>query len=160
MRVGARSYRRATLATGLPYVEGGIDMTRQQIKVGVVVALWMCALGLKITAQDRSGLKVPDGLALSDFKGYESWPVIAPSETGTSIKAIVGNTVMIDAYNAGFPGNAKAVPDGAMMAKIEWSKQSNAASPYAVTVPNKLVSLAFMLKDSKRFPNSASYGVR
>jgi hypothetical protein len=133
-------------------------MTRQHFKLCVAIGVWMCVLGLKIAAQDRFTLKVPGGLALAEFKGYEAWQAIAPSETETSIKGIVGNPIMIDAYRAGFPGNGKPVPDGAMIAKIEWSKQSNAASPYAVTVPNKLLSLAFMVKDSKRFPNSGGWG--
>jgi hypothetical protein len=133
-------------------------MTRQQFKVGVAIGVWMCVLGLKIAAQDRSTLKVPGGLAFSEFKGYEAWQVIAPSETDNGTKAIVGNPVMINAYRSGFPGNGKPAPDGAMIAKIEWSKQSNAVSPYAVTVPDKLLSLAFMVKDSKRFPNSGGWG--
>jgi hypothetical protein len=116
------------------------------------------AVTLSVRAQDRSPVKVPDGLALSDFKGYESWQTIAPSETPEGIKAILGNSVMIAAYNAGIPANGKAVPDGAMMVKIEWSKHPNDASPYAVSVPDVLKSLAFMVKDSKRFAASGGWG--
>jgi len=133
-------------------------MKQQLLKVGLVVGVWMCALGLRAAAQDRSTLRVPDGLAFSEFKGYEAWQVIAPSATDTSMKAIVGNAIMMNAYRAGAPANGKAVPDGAMIAKIEWSRQSNAVSPYPVTVPDKLVSLAFMVKDSKRFPKSGGWG--
>lgn len=133
-------------------------MKRQYIRVAVVVAAGMYALTFAVAAQNRTALKVPDGLGLSEFKGYETWQVIAPSYTDTGIKAIVGNPIMINAYRAGFPGNGKAVPDGAMMAKIEWSKQSNPTSPYTVTVPNQLASLAFMVKDAKRFPASAGWG--
>ena len=39
-----------------------------------------------LTAQDRSTIKVPDGLSLSVFAGYEGWQVIAPSETDHGIK--------------------------------------------------------------------------
>lgn len=43
------------------------------------------------------------------------------------MKSILGNAVMIKAYSEGFPSNGKAVPDGAMMAKIEWVKHPNTA---------------------------------
>ena len=39
---------------------------------------------------------------------------------------------MMKAYADGFPANGKAVPDGAMMAKIEWEKKGDVDSPYAV----------------------------
>ena len=110
-----------------------------------------------LTAQDRSTVKVPDGLALSEFKGYETWQVIAPSETDHGIKAIVGNPIMMKAYSDGIPANGKPVPDGAMMAKIEWTKKPDAQSPYAVTVPDTLKSLSFMVKDSKRYADTGGW---
>ena len=45
-----------------------------------------------------------------------------------------------------------------MIAKIEWAKITNAASPYAVTVPGKLNDISFMVKDSKRFPDTDGWG--
>jgi hypothetical protein len=59
-----------------------------------------------LPAQDRFTLKVPNGIAFSEFKGYETWQVIAPSQPdneggcGSSpapgcIKAVLGNPVMI-----------------------------------------------------------------
>ncbi len=113
---------------------------------------------LSVAAQDRSNAKVPDGLALSEFKGYEAWQTIAPSQTESSVKSILGNAVMIKAYSDGFPGNGHAVPDGAMMVKIEWVKHADTASPYPVEVPDHLKSVSFMLKDAKRFPNTAGWG--
>jgi len=50
-------------------------------------------------------VKVPDGLAFSEFRGYDSWQTIAPSQTEDGVKAILGNSVMINAYKAGIPGN-------------------------------------------------------
>jgi hypothetical protein len=133
-------------------------MKQGYIVVVLTIGASILALTLTGAAQDRTGVKVPDGLALSDFKGYESWQAIAPSETPDGIKAILGNGVMIAAYHAGIPANGKAVPDGAMMAKIEWSKHSNDASPYAVSVPDTLKSVAFMMKDAKRFASSGGWG--
>ena len=131
--------------------------SKHLIAIEVVVGFMLVA-SVSFAAQDRSSVKVPDGLALSDFKGYEAWQTIAPSQTEGSVKSILGNAVMIKAYNEGFPGNGKAVPDGAMMAKIEWVKHPDTASPYPVEVPDHLKSLSFMLKDAKRFPNTAGWG--
>ena len=124
----------------------------------LLVAASTFAVTLTIAAQDRSAVKVPNGLALSEFKGYEAWQTIAPSQTEDGLKAILGNGIMIKAYDAGIPANGGAVPDGAMMAKIEWSKKSNTESPYAVTVPDKLKSLSFMIKDARRFADSGGWG--
>ena len=38
--------------------------------------------GRAISAQDKYTLQVPDGLAFSEFKGYEDWQVIAISQNG------------------------------------------------------------------------------
>ena len=133
-------------------------MTRRQSSAIVVIAASAFAVSLTLAAQDRASVKVPDGLALSDFKGYETWQTIAPSETDEGMKAILGNSVMMDAYKAGIPANAAAVPDGAMMAKLEWSKKSDEASPYAVNIPDKLKSASFMVKDAKRFAETGGWG--
>ena len=42
---------------------------------------------------------------------------------------ILGNPVMIEAYQAGIPGNGKPFPDGAKMAKIHWNPKKNAVLP-------------------------------
>jgi len=116
----------------------------------IAVAASVFFVSVALTAQDKS-VKVPDGLAVSDFKGYEGWQAIAPSYTDHGTKVILGNPIMMKAYSDGIPDNGKAVPDGAMMAKIEWTQKKDAASPYDVTVPDTLKSLSFMVKDSKRF---------
>ena len=76
-------------------------------------------VSLAVAAQDRTTLRVPNGLAFTEVKGYEGWQVIAPSQTEDGLKAILGNPAMIQTYKDGFPDNGRAVPDGAMMAKIE-----------------------------------------
>ena len=73
------------------------------------------------------------------------------------VAVIVGNPVMINAYQAGIPGSGKAFPDGARMAKIHWSPKPNEFFPEA-TVPDKLVNVDFMVKDSKRFADSGGWG--
>ena len=144
-------------------------MKGQQITAPLIVAASVLVVSVVLTAQDRFTLKVPNGIAFSEFKGYEAWQVIAPSQPdneggcGSSpapgcIKAVLGNPVMIKAYNDGIPANGKAVPDGAMMAKVEWAKKHKSAPPYAVTEPGPLIEVSFMVKDSKRFPSTNGWG--
>ncbi len=111
-----------------------------------------------VSTQDKYTLKVPNGLAFSEFKGYESWPVIAISHNGNTLAAILGNPVMIDAYKAGIPGNGKPFPDGAKMAKVHWNAKVNDHEPGAPTVPGTQHDVDFMLKDSKRFADSGGWG--
>ena len=110
--------------------------------------------GIALAAQDRSTLKVPDGLAFSEFKGYQDWQDVAVSQTDTSVKAIVANPTMIAAFRNGLPASGKTFPEGSRVAKIEWARKPNPASPYTVQVPGELKSLAFIVKDSKRFPKT------
>jgi hypothetical protein len=109
---------------------------------------------LALAAQDRYTLKIPDGLAWSEFRGYETWQDVAVSQTATSLKVIAANDAMINAYRDGVPDNGKPFPDGSKITKIEWSFKKNAVSPYFVTVPDTLKTVAFIEKDTKRFPNT------
>jgi len=110
------------------------------------------------STQDKYTLKIPNGLAFSDFRGYEGWPVIAISHNRGVVAAILGNPVMINAYKAGIPGNGKPFPDGAKMAKVHWIAKVDASEPGAPTVPGPQHDVDFMLKDSKRFADSGGWG--
>ena len=123
--------------------------------VAITIAVLSCAA---ISAQDKYTVKVPGGLAFSEFKGYEGWQVIAISHNGEHLAAIVGNPVMIDAYRAGIPDNGKPFPDGAKMAKIHWNQKKNEAAPGQPIVPGPLHDVDFMVKDSKRFADSGGWG--
>jgi hypothetical protein len=48
-------------------------------------------------------LKVPDGLAFSEFEGYDTRQTVAVNETEGSVKAILANPAMISAYKEGVP---------------------------------------------------------
>ena len=128
------------------------------ISVGITVALVAMATGAAISADDRYSLKVPDGLAFSEFRGYEGWQVISISYNGGRMAAILGNPAMIDAYKAGIPGNGRPFPDGAKMAKIHWNPKTNAAYPGQPLVPDTLHDIDFMVKDSKRFADTGGWG--
>ena len=127
------------------------------ISGGITVALAVLATGAAISAQDKYTLKVPNGLAFSEFKGYEGWQTISISHGGL-LAVILGNPAMIDAYKAGIPGNGKPFPDGAKMAKIHWNPRKHETYPGQPLVPSTLHDIDFMVKDSKRFADSGGWG--
>jgi hypothetical protein len=127
------------------------------ISAGITVALAVLATGAAISAQDRYTLKVPNGLAFSEFKGYEGWQTIAVSH-GKLLAVILGNPAMIEAFKAGIPGNGKPFPNGAKMAKIHWNPKINETEPGQPQVPDTLHDVDFMVKDSNRFADSGGWG--
>jgi hypothetical protein len=135
-------------------------MKRKGMLVSVSIAVSLAIVsGIAISAtQDKYTLRVPNGLAFSEFRGYESWQVIAVSHNGNMLAAILGNPVMIDAYKAGIPGDGKPFPDGAKMAKVHWNAKKNEAAPGQPTVPGSQHDVDFMLKDSQRFADSGGWG--
>jgi hypothetical protein len=49
------------------------------IAIGAVA---LAVLGGKaMSAQDKYAVQVPNGLAFSEFRGYEGWPTVAVSQT-------------------------------------------------------------------------------
>jgi hypothetical protein len=121
-------------------------------------------IGIGLAAQqsgqhDKYVVKVQNGLAFSEFRGYEAWQVVSVSQDGNTnlIDAIVANPVMIKAYLAGVPGNGKPFPDGAKMAKIHWNTKKTEMFP-AKTLPGTQQDVDFMVKDSKRFADSGGWG--
>jgi Cytochrome P460 len=114
--------------------------------------------GAAVSAQDKYSLKVPGGLAFSEFKGYEDWAVISVGHTDDLVKVIVGNPVVMNAFRAGVPGNGKPFPDGSKMAKVEWRPKKKPDAPYDFKMPGPIYDLDFMVKDAKRFPDSNGWG--
>src|SRR5262245_34242451 len=100
--------------------------------------------GRAISAQDKYTLKVPGGLAFSEFRGYEDWQVVSVSQTADLLKVIVANPTMIAAYKAGIPGNGKPFPDGSIISKWEWSPKKNTEAPFAVNTPDVLKDVLFI----------------
>ncbi len=124
----------------------------------LIVAVVVAVLGGRaISAQDKYTVQVPGGLAFSEFRGYESWQAVAISHAG-KVALILANPVLIDAYQAGVPGNGKPFPDGAKMAKIHWIPKQSETAPAPTTVPGTLHDVDFMAKDSKRFADSGGWG--
>ena len=133
-------------------------MSRKSVWTIAMSAAWLAALGAySISAADKYDAKVPGGIAMADFKGYESWEVISMSRNEKLVAITLGNPAMIQAYKAGAPTNGQPFPDGAKMAKIHWAPKPNAFFP-DVTVPGDLLNVDFMEKDSKRFADSGGWG--
>jgi hypothetical protein len=125
-----------------------------EVFLSVLVALAMVAA---LAAQNKYTVKVPNGLAFSEFRGYEAWQVVSISQDGPLIAATLANPVMIKAYLAGAPGNGQPFPDGSKLAKIHWNPKKMETFPLA-TVPGNQHDMDFMVKDSKRFPDSGGWG--
>jgi len=135
-------------------------MKRTLPLVMAVIAMALAVLGGRaVSAQDKDKytLKVPGGLAFSEFRGYESWQIVSISHDGPLMAAIMANPVMIKAYQDGIPGNGKPFPDGSRMAKVHWVPKQMETFP-AATVPGSQHDVDFMVKDSKRFADSGGWG--
>ena len=140
-------------------------MKRKKVVMTAAIAGVFAAMGgWAIAAQDKYTLKVPNGLAFSDFKGYEDWQAVGPSHTDAQnvMRLIVANPVMINAYKEGIPGNGKPFPEGSKIAKIEWRPKKLSDPPFSAstpdTVPGDLIAVEFIEKDSKRFPDTHGWG--
>src|SRR5262245_7808156 len=84
----------------------GASMNRKSMLTIGVATVWLAALGgLATSAQDKDkySAKVPGGLAMSEFKGYESWQAISMSRNERVVAMTLGNPEMIAAYQAGIP---------------------------------------------------------
>jgi cytochrome P460 len=140
-------------------------MKRKGIGVIVFVGVFLCVLAvLAMAAQDKYTVKVPGGLAFSEFRGYEDWQIVGPSQTDATnvIRVILANPVMMKAYREGVPANGKPFPDGSKIAKIEWQPKKITDAPFSAstpdTVPGPLTEVEFIEKDAKRFADSNGWG--
>ena len=131
---------------------------RTLISLGILASITVFTAGIAISAQDKYTVQVPNGLAFSEFRGYEDWSVIAISENEGLMAVILGNPAMIDAFREGIPDNGKPFPDGARMAKIHWTPKKQDAYPGGPEVPGAQHDVDFMVKDSKRFADSGGWG--
>jgi hypothetical protein len=108
--------------------------------------------------QEKYSLKSPDGIAFSDFRGYEDWAVVSSARTDEVLKVIVANPIMIKAYKAGIPGNGQPFPEGSKIAKLQWKPKKSTEAPFVVDVPDIFKQAFVMEKDTKRFPKTGGWG--
>ena len=125
----------------------------------LTIAIATAVLGaMAVYAQDKYSLKSPDGIALSDFRGYEDWAVVSSARTDEVLKVIVANPTMISAYKSGIPGTGQPFPDGSKIVKLQWKPKKSTEAPFAVDVPDVFKQAFVMEKDSKKFPKSGGWG--
>src|SRR2546422_853041 len=127
------------------------------LAVSVLAVLGSGAISAQDTGQAKYSVRVPNGLAFSEFRGYEGWQTVSISHNEKVMAVILASPVMINAYQSGIPGNGKPFPDGSKMAKIHWNPKKLETFPSA-TVPASLHDVDFMVKDGKRFADSGGWG--
>ena len=133
-------------------------MKRTTFSAILIIAAVVAVLGGRAISADKYTVQVPGGLAFSEFRGYEDWPVISTSDNNGKFAAILGNPVMMNALRAGVPGNGKPFPDGAKMAKIHWTPKTQGTYPGQPKVLGTQANADFMVKDSTRFADSGGWG--
>ena len=126
------------------------------------IAALLAIVGVMLHAQDQDNDKYslisPDGIAFSDFRGYEDWSLVSSARTEEVLKVIVANPAMIKAYKAGDSGNGQLFPEGSRIVKLQWKPKKSTEAPFAVDVPNVFKQAFVMEKDSKRFPKTGGWG--
>jgi len=111
--------------------------------------------------QDKFAVQVPGGISLGECRGYDDWAAVSvshPQGSKEKLNLIVANPTMIDAYRAGIPGNGQAFPDGSKTVKVSWHPEASKVAPFVVQEPEKLLGVGCMVKDSKRFADTGSWG--
>ncbi len=78
----------------------------------LVTALALLFFVAAVNPQQKYSLISPGGIAFSDFRGYEDWPVASSARQDDILKVIVANPKMIAAYKSGVPGNGQPFPRG------------------------------------------------
>ena len=65
---------------------------RSEVIIGIAIVLTVAG-GTTVIAQDagqaKYGIRVPNGLAFSEFKGYESWQTVAVSQNEAQQLAVI-----------------------------------------------------------------------
>ena len=127
----------------------------------VIVGVVLVALGgMALAAQDKYTVQVPGGLAFSEFRGYEDWPVVAVSQPEGPRQAQRDRRQSRD--DRRLPGRhsrqRQAFPRRLQDREDRWKPKQNAEAPFAVKVPDTLAGVGFMVKDSKRFPDTGGWG--
>src|SRR5438128_3390580 len=79
------------------------------LAVSVLAVLGGAAIYAQDAGQAKYTVRVPNGLAFSEFRGYEGWQTVAISHNEKLSAVILANPVMIKAYQSGIP-QRQAVP--------------------------------------------------
>jgi hypothetical protein len=126
--------------------------------MALLAILGGAVLNAKGQDTDKYSLKSPDGIAFSDFRGYEDWPTVSSARQAEVLKVIVANSAMIKAFKAGVALNGNAFPEGSKIVKLQWSPKKDTEATFDVEVPDAFKQAFVMEKNSKRFPKTGGWG--
>jgi hypothetical protein len=95
-------------------------MKSRNVPVITIAALLAALGGIALAAQDKDTVQVPNGLALSECRGYDDWLAVAVSHPDSMMGAseepddvlnlIVANPAMITPTGPAFPATASLSP--------------------------------------------------
>src|SRR5262249_20828569 len=98
-------------------------MTRRASLVIVISVSAAVLASIALAAQDKYTVRGPNGLAFSEFRGYENFQDVAVGQTENGMKVILANPAMIKAYRNGIPGNGRTTPDAGTSAIPRWRQK-------------------------------------
>jgi cytochrome P460 len=88
--------------------------------------------------------------------GYKQWELIAPAEEAAplnELRAVVGNQIAIDAYEAG----DLPFPDGTILVKRAWKRKQSPEFASA-TIPGAATTIQVMVKDFRKYASTGGWG--
>ena len=126
--------------------------------IAIVTALVSASGGSAMSAQDKYTVKVPGGLAFSEFKGYESWQLISVSQNGPAARRDPRQSRDDRRLQGRHSRQRQAVPRRLQDGEDPLEPETRCETFPAATVPGTLHDVDFMVKDSKRFADSGGWG--
>src|SRR5262249_46284143 len=98
-------------------------MTRSASLVIVISVSAAVLASIALAAQDKYTVRAPNGLAFSEFRGYENWQDVAASQTENGIKENLAHPAMIKTHRNGIPGNGRTQPNAGRSAMPRWRQK-------------------------------------
>jgi hypothetical protein len=122
-------------------------------KIILIAAVLLAGAGFVLAKKARpapaaNGIELP-----ADFA---DWRLLSTSmrADNDSMRAVLGNKAAIKAARE---GRTSPWPDGAILAKVVWKRAGIAEWPPA-SVPGDFVHVEFMIKDSRKYPETGGWG--
>jgi Cytochrome P460 len=124
------------------------------IAAGITASIPLAAGGTDREASPIYGVRIP--------LGYREWTLIGVGhEAGNlnDLRVVLGNAITVKAFREG----TLPFPDGAVIARLAWklvpSDENNAVFGRVQSfVTGAPTNLEFMVKDSKKYPETAGWG--
>jgi hypothetical protein len=131
-------------------------MKRTHLSFTIIAAVFVAIASMGAIAGDGGdkaaspiyGVTVPDG--------YRSWELIAPAledDPLNELRAVVGNSVAMDAYRAG----KLPFPDGTVLVKLAW-KRVRSPEFEPASIPGPATTVQVMVKDSRKYASTGGWG--